>query len=93
MLAYEDHHYIKVAHILPGYGTNLNLDEEMIARAPIFCTKSNIKLTQECLDKVYFSYQCDTFKIDNVLVYQILIVFMDMDAHVYEKQRKSTQGN
>ena len=54
--------------------------------------ESNLKLTQECLDKAFLSYQCDTFKIANVLVYHFLSrVFMDMDAGVYMKQRKSVQ--
>ena len=33
--AYVVQHNIMVAHILPGHGAYLNLDEEMIARAPI----------------------------------------------------------
>ena len=64
----------------------------MIARAPIVDSKSNLKMNQEALNKVYLHYQCDTFKIDNALVYQILLkMLMEMDIYVYMKQRKSTQ--
>ena len=81
-LAYVVWHHVKVAHILPGYSAYLNVDEEMIARAPIIDSMSNLKLTQEYLDRVYLSYQCNKFKIDNTLVYQILSTdFMDMDAY------------
>ena len=77
---------------MPGYLAFLNVDKEIIARIPIVDVKSNLKMTQKCLDRVYLSYKCDTFKIDNSLVYQILLkVFMDMDAYVYVKQRKSKQ--
>ena len=34
-LVYVVWHHVKVAHILPGYGAYLNLDDEMIPRAPI----------------------------------------------------------
>ena len=82
-------HHIKVAYILPEYSAYLNLDKEMIARAPIFDLKSNLNMTQETLDKTYLSYQVDAFKIDNALVCQILFkLFTDMDAYVYAKQRK-----
>ena len=69
LLTYEAWHYIKVAQISPGYDAYLNLDNEMISRVPIVDAKFNLKLTQESLDKVYLSYQCDTFKVDNALVY------------------------
>ena len=36
--------HIKIAHISPGYGANLNLDQEMIARAPIVDSRSNLKM-------------------------------------------------
>ena len=50
----------------------------------------NLKLTQECLDTVYLSEQCDAFKI-NALAYWILSkIVMDTDAYVYVKQEKST---
>ena len=79
-----------MSHISPRYGAYLNLDEKMIAIAPIVDKWSNFKLSQDCLERVYFDYQCDTFKIDNALVYQILLkICMDMDAYVCMKQRKS----
>ena len=44
------------------------------------------------LDRDYLDHQCDAFKIDNTLVYQILLkVFTYMDVFVYVKQRKETQ--
>ena len=90
-LVYVVWHHIKVAHILPEYSAYLNLDKEMIARAHIVDAKLNLKMTEECLDRVYLSHQCDT-KIDNTLVYCILLkVFTDMDAYVNVEQRKSTQ--
>ena len=83
---------VNIAHIMPGYGAYLNLDEEMIARSSIIDAKSNLKMTQEMLDRAYLSHQVDTFKIYNALVYQILSkVFTDMDAYVYVKQRKWTK--
>ena len=42
--------HVKVAHILPGYGTYLDLDEEMIDRDTITDVKSNLKMTKDCLD-------------------------------------------
>ena len=45
-LFYVVWHHVKVAHIPPGSGTYLNLDEEMIARAPILDTWSNLRLNQ-----------------------------------------------
>ena len=76
----------------PGYGAYLNLDEEMITRAPIINTKWNLKIIQETLDRAYLNYQVDTFKIDNALVYHILSkVFTDMIAYIYVKQRKAIQ--
>ena len=91
-LAYVVWCHIKVAHILPGYGVYLNLDEEIIARAPIVDFRLNLKLNQETLDRAYLDHQCDTFKIDNALVFQILYkTFTDMDANIYAKQRKGMQ--
>ena len=85
-LMYVVQYHIKVSYILPGCGTYLNLNEEMIVRASIVDAKSNPKLTQECLDRIYLSCHCDTFKIDNALVYQILLkVFTDIDVFVYMK--------
>ena len=64
----------------------------MIARAPIVDAKTNLKMVQDSLDRAYLSYQCDTFKIDNALVYQILTkMFMDMDTYVDMKGRKGIQ--
>ena len=49
-------------------------------------------MTQKTLDRAYLSYQVDTFKIDNALVYQIPSkMFTDMDAYVYMKQRKAME--
>ena len=77
---------------MPGYNTYLILDEEMIARVPIVDLKSNLKMTQETLDRAYVSYQVDTFKIINALVYPIHFkMFTDIDTNVYVKQIKGTQ--
>ena len=93
-LAHVVQHFIKVANILHGYGAYLNLEEEMIARAPIFQLRMNLMVNQKSLNRVYLDYQCDIFKIDNALVYQIISkVFTDMDADVYVKQRKRMQDN
>ena len=43
-LAYVAQHHVKVAHILSRYDSYLNLDEKMIARAPIVDAKSNLKM-------------------------------------------------
>ena len=78
-----------MVHISPGYSAYLNLDKEMIARAPIVTVKLNLKLTQECLESTYVSQQCDTFN-NNTLVYHFLFkIFTDTDAYVSMKQRKS----
>ena len=53
----------------------------MITRAPIINLRTNLKLSQESLDNIYLDHQCDTFKINNALVYKILLkMFMDMDV-------------
>ena len=89
LLVYVVQCHVKVAYILPGYGAYLNLDKKLIARAPILNSMSNLKMTQETLDRAYLSYLVDTFNINNALVYQILSkMFTDMDAYVYVKQRK-----
>ena len=55
-----------------------------IIRALIVDVKSSLKITQDGLDREYVDWQCDTFKIDNALVYHILSnIFMDTDAYVY----------
>ena len=73
-------------------GAYMNLDKEMIAKAPIIDARLNLKMTQEILDRAYLSYQIDTLKINNALVYQILSkVFTDMDAYIYVKHRKAMQ--
>ena len=78
-----------MSHILPGYGAYLNRDDKRIARAPIIDARSNLKMTQETLDRTYLSHEVDTFKIVNAMVYQILSkIFTDMDVYVYMKQRK-----
>ena len=90
-LAYVVWHHIKVAHVSHGYGAYLNLDKEMIIRAHIVDAKSNLKMTQETWDRAYLSYQVNTFKIHNAMVYQIFSkVLTNMDAYVYVKQRKET---
>ena len=73
---------IKVAHISSGYSTYLNHDNEMIARDTIVYAKSDLMLRQECLDRVYIRYLCDTFKINNAFVYHFLKVFTDIDTYV-----------
>ena len=35
LVAYVVQNHVKIAHVWPWYGVYLNLDEEMIARAPI----------------------------------------------------------
>ena len=59
----------------------LNLDMEWL---PMDNEKLNLKMNQECLDRAFVSWHCDTFKINNVLVFHILWkIFMEMDAYVY----------
>ena len=56
----------------------------MIARALTVVAKSNLKLTQKCMDRIYLRWKCDIFKIDNSLVCQILsTIFTNMEAYVY----------
>ena len=62
----------QVAYISTGYSTYLNLDEQMIARAPLIDMKLNLKMIQEGLDRAYFSWQCSTFKVNNAFVNHIL---------------------
>ena len=94
LLAYVVQHHIMVAHISPGYGAYLNLGKEMIVIAPFVDGKLNLKLNQESLDRVYLDYKCDTFKIDNALVYQILSkVLKEINKYVYVKHRKSMQDS
>ena len=84
--------HVKVAHISPGYGAYLNLNKEMLARASIANESFNFKLSQNSLNRVYFNYQCDIFKIDNALVYEILSkIFTYTDTYVHMKQKKSMQ--
>ena len=86
LLAYMVQWHMNIAHIPPEHDAYLNLDKEMITRAPIVDAKLNFKMTQEVLDRVYKNYQCDTFKIDNALVHQILSkIFIDIDAYIYIK--------
>ena len=51
MLAYVVWHNFKIAHILPGSDAYLNLDEDMIARAPFVDARLNLNMTQEMLDR------------------------------------------
>ena len=53
--AYVIRKHVRVVHILPGYDVHLNLDENMIARAPIGDVNSNLMQTQHCLGGVYVS--------------------------------------
>ena len=71
-LAYVVQHHITVAHISPRSDAYLNLNEEMITRAPIVDACANLKLNQDSLDRAYLDHQADTFMIDNAMVYQIL---------------------
>ena len=92
LLAYVIWCHIKVAYIFPGHDAYLNLDEEMIVRALIVDRESNLKLTQNVLYRAYLNYQCDTFKVNNAIMYQTIYkIFMDMDAYVYMKQNKTLQ--
>ena len=62
----------------------------MISRTSIIDAKSNLRMTQDTLDRAYLRHQ--VVKIDNAMVYQILSkVFTDMKAFVYMKQRKPLQ--
>ena len=73
--------------------TYLNLDKEMIARAPILGTKPNLKMTKNGLDRANVDCQCDSFKLNNILVYHILSkIFIDKEMYVYVKQRKRIHG-
>ena len=91
-LAYKVWCHIKVAQIPPGSATYLNLDKEMITRASIIDARLNLRMTQDMLDREYLSYQCNTFKIDNALMYHIFSkMFTDMDAYIYMKQRRGMQ--
>ena len=91
-LAYVVWRHVKVAHIPPGSGAYLNLDEEIITRAPIVNTSLTLRLSQDSLDRVYVDDQADTIKVDNAMVYQNFSkMFTDMDAFVYMKQRRGMQ--
>ena len=94
LLAYVAWYHVKVDHISPGSGTYLNLDKEMIPRAPIVDARSHLRLNQDSLDRVYIDHQTDTFKVDNTMVYQIFSkIFIDMDEFVYVKQRRAMQDS
>ena len=54
-LAYVVGQHVKVVYILPGYDANLNLDEEMITKALIVDAKSNVRTTQDSLDRAHIS--------------------------------------
>ena len=43
--------HVKVMHILSGYDAHLNLDKEVITIAPIINAKSNLKMTQDSIDR------------------------------------------
>ena len=85
-LAYVVRQHVKVAHISSRSGIYLNLDKEMIARAPIVDSQWNLRMSQDGLDKAYINYPCNTFKIVNSSLYHILLkMFIDMDAYVHVK--------
>ena len=66
----------------------------MILRAPIIDVRSNLRLTHDSLDWVYSDHQTDTFKVDNVRVYQMFsMMFTDMDTFIYVKQRRGMQDD
>ena len=46
LLAYVVWVQVKVVHILPGYGAYLNLDKEMIIRAPTVDPKLKLKVVR-----------------------------------------------
>ena len=49
-------------------------------------------MTQDGLDRAYVDWQCNTFKMDNTLVYHILsMIFIDTDVYVCLKQRKRSK--
>ena len=60
----------------------------MIARTPIVNTRSNLRLNQDSLDRVYGDHQTDTFKVYIAIMYQM---FSNMDTFVYVKQRRGMQ--
>ena len=93
-LVYVIRRHVEVALIPHGSGTYLNLDVDMIIRAPIVKARMNIKLSQNSLDRICLEHQPDTFKNDDAMVYQIPSkVFTDMVAYVYVKQSKATQND
>ena len=57
-VAYVVRQLVKVVHISPKYDAYLKIDEELIARAPIIDTKSNIKRIQDGLDRKVISLPC-----------------------------------
>ena len=93
LLAYVVIQHIKLAHILLCYNAYWNLHKEMIARDLTDDAGSNLQRNKDWLNKKYLYYQCDSFKINNASVYNILSrVFTDLDVFVYKKQRKSSFG-
>ena len=93
LLAYVVEHHIKVAHISPWSSAYLNLDEEIIPRAPSVTASLNLKICQDMLDRAYLNHQTDTWKIENSMVYQILSeMFTDMDTFCLHETEKSHKG-
>ena len=83
-LAYVVRQHVKVMHVSPGYDFDLNFDKGIIAKDPTVDDKSNLKMTQDSLNRAYVSWHYNTFKIDNASMYCILVkIFMDMDTYVY----------
>ena len=90
-LAYVVWHHAKVTHIPHGCSAYVNLNKEMIARASIVDARSNLRLNQDSLDRVYLDHQADALKIDNATLYQFISkVLTDMDTYVYVKKKKTT---
>ena len=80
-LVYVVRHHAMVVCISSGYDAYLNLDEEIIVRAPILDARSNLKQALVWLDMRYVDSQCDTFKLGNVSSYHIFSkIFTSMDT-------------
>ena len=61
-LAYVVRQHTKVIFILLRYDAFMNADEEIIDRAPIVDTRSNLKQPHDWLDMRYINSQCNAFK-------------------------------
>ena len=93
-LAYVVQCHGKVALTPPESAAYLNLNKEMIGRALIVNTRSNLRLNQDSLDKIYANRQTDTFKVENAMVYKMFSkMFTDINVFVYLKQRRGMQDS